>query len=107
MGSPVEVIPFAILWSVSKERNGRVAENVVQLVHMSIAKWVSCWSELDNVRMNGVLHNWEASLLGGPPRVRKLVSWAAPSPGVLRFNVDGRGKRQVRSGWDWRGASQW
>ena len=64
--------PFAILWLTWKERNDRVfngssssMEDIYELVVVRISKWASFKSEFDRLRVEGVLHNWEASLLCG------------------------------------------
>ena len=64
------LIPFAILWSVWKEKNDRVfkrssssVEDLTLLVVSRIAKWATFKSEFDSLRVDGVLHNWEAFLL--------------------------------------------
>lgn len=46
-------------------------------------------SEFESLRVDGVLRNWEASLFCGVKKMRKVFSWAPPSEGVLKFNVDG------------------
>ncbi|XXG74166.1 hypothetical protein AAC387_Pa07g2955 [Persea americana] len=90
------MIPFAILWSVWKERNNRIfrgsllpVEELEQLVLLQIAKWASFKKEFDALKVYSVLHNWEASLYCG---VKKVMLWAPPNVGLLKFNVDGAAK---------------
>lgn len=64
-------------------------EDILVLVEMRIIKWISSRSDFDNIRVNGVLHNWQISLMCGISKVKKVVSWGLLSGGVLRFNVDG------------------
>lgn len=45
--------------------------------------------EFGCIRVGGILHNWEVSLLCGSSRVRKEEHWAPPPVGTLKFNVDG------------------
>lgn len=90
------IIPGAILWSTWKERNDRVfrrslspMEDILVLVEMQIIKWISSRSDFDNIRVNGVLQNWQISLMCGISKIKKVVLWGPLSGGVLRFNVDG------------------
>ena len=71
------LIPFAILWSVWKERKNRIfkgsllyVDDLSQLVVIQIAKWASFKKEFDNLRVDSVLHNWDASLSCGVKRVK-------------------------------------
>lgn len=48
--------------------------------------------EVPQLKVDKVLFNWEASLLGEDCKARKLVSWAPQSPSALKFNVDGSTK---------------
>lgn len=90
------IIPFAILWSVWKERNDKVfrwtsksVEEVVHMVIVRIAKWVSCRSDFDRLRVDGLLCNWEASLHSDISKKNIALLWCSPIQGVLKFNVDG------------------
>ena len=67
-------------------------EELEQLVVVQIAKWASFKKEFDASKVFGVLHNWEASLYCGVKKVKKVVLWAPPNVGVLKFNVDGAAK---------------
>lgn len=71
-----------------------VAEDVAHLVLLMIAKWISNRSKFDNLKVEGILHNWEVSLSSGPSKVVKVVFWVPPTREVLKFNVDetARGK---------------
>lgn len=57
-----------------------------------------------SVRFNDIQHNWEACMEGGPPKVRKYVSWSSPLPSVLKFNMDGAARGKL-SPMYWRGSS--
>lgn len=35
--------------------------------------------EFDNLRVKGILHNWEASLLNRSFKVARVVSWTPPN----------------------------
>lgn len=48
-------------------------EEGVHLVFVHIAKWVSCKEDFNSLAVDGVLHNWEASLYCSAPKVRNLV----------------------------------
>lgn len=50
-----------------------------------MAQWISSRDDFDSCRVDGVLHNWEASVAF--PRLKKMVSWASPSEGDLKFNL--------------------
>ena len=41
---------------------------------MRIAKWVSSKKEFDDLRVDGILFNWEASPSNGVSKMRKLDS---------------------------------
>lgn len=58
------------------------AEDIMHLVFLQIAKWVSCMDEFDNLKADGIYSNREASLLCGVPKVREVL-------GVFKFNVGG------------------
>lgn len=66
-----------------------IGGKVVTLVFVSIAKWVSYRCEFDDLKVNEVLFNWEASLLGGYLNRRKMAYLVPPIQGVLKFNIDG------------------
>lgn len=59
---------------------------MLSLVLMHIAKWVSIRKEFDSSRVEGIFHNWEASLYCRRSKERL--------EGGLKFNVEGsaRGK---------------
>ena len=69
-------------------------EDLSLLVVVRIANWAAFKSEFDSSKIDGVLHNWEASLLCGVKKAKKVFFWAPPIGGVLKFNVNGaaRGK---------------
>lgn len=95
------LIPFALIWSVWKERNDNIfrgasisVDDLCHLVTLRIAKWASSTSDFDNLRMEGISHNWEATLSCQVPKVGKVVLWS-PLVGVLKFNVDNARKRKA------------
>lgn len=51
-----------------------VVEDVVHLVFVRIAKWVSSKKEFDDLRVDWVLFNWEVSPSSGVSKARKLDS---------------------------------
>lgn len=60
-----------------------------------IAKQLSSKAELDCIRIGGVLHNWEASLLFGSSKERKGC-WISPCVGALKFNFNEATRRKLR-----------
>lgn len=59
------------------------------------------WSELpdgplssNNLRVDGVLHNWEASLLCVVKEEKKVLFCVPPSVNELKFNVDGAARKK-------------
>lgn len=74
----------------------------------NLAFWRACTflggpfsrSEFESLRMDGVLHNWEASLFCG---IKKVVSWVPCTGGMLKF-VDGAARWKL-VGRHWKGAS--
>ena len=50
---------------------------------------ISSWNDFDYLRVDGILHDWEASLLCRMSKVKKMVLWDPPNDGVLKSNVDG------------------
>lgn len=58
-------------------------------VILHIAKRIFSKREFNSLRVDDIVHDWEAFLPRGPPRVRKLISWAPSLEGVLKFNIDG------------------
>lgn len=72
------------LWFVWKGRNDRIFQNstmmaveedVVHLVFVKIAMWASSRRDFDSLRIEGILHNWEASLYSGTPKESIMLSW--------------------------------
>lgn len=51
--------------------------------------------EFFNIKVNDILHNWEACMSCGSKKKRGDVSWSAPSPNVLKFNVDRMAKGKL------------
>ena len=45
--------------------------------------------ELSNFSMDDILSNWEACMLCGLTKERRLTFWAPPLMGMLKFNVNG------------------
>lgn len=71
-----------------------VVKDIVHLVFVQIAKWVSSKKEFEKLWVDEVLFNWKVSLYSAASKVRKMDFCVPPSQGVLKFNVDGatRGK---------------
>lgn len=69
-------------------------EDEFSLVFVCIAKWASMREDFDRLKVEGIIHNWEASLYCRRAKEKILVSWVPPREVVLKFNVDGvaRGK---------------
>lgn len=97
----LSLISFSILCSVWEEMNVRVfmgsshlVEDVMFLVLRRIAKWASRKKGFDNLKVYGILHNWEASVSNGFPKKCILQVWVPPLVVELKFNVNGasRGK---------------
>lgn len=57
-------------------------------------KWVSVRNEFDNLKINGLFQNWEATLHSGSFKESIMAVWVPCSGAVLKLNVDGavRGK---------------
>lgn len=64
-------------------------EDLLLLVVVRFANWASFKSEFHYLRVDGVLHNWEASLSGEVRKMKKVVSWVPPLEAEVKFNVDG------------------
>lgn len=58
-----------------------------------------------NIRVYGIMHNWEAYLISGPFKVRKMIHWSPHLGDVLKFNVDGCRYREAGTDRDWCGPS--
>ena len=95
------LIPFAILWEVSKERNEGMfrnstssLEDFVSKIIFSIAKWALVQKDFRYFKASDLFHNWQACMGWGAPNVKKSIFWIPPPTGILKFNVDGatRGK---------------
>lgn len=58
------------------------------------AKWASSRRELHNLRLDDIMHIWEAIFPSSVPRVKRFMLWVQPLDQVLIFNADGaaRGK---------------
>lgn len=69
-------------------------EDEFSLVFVCIAKWASMREDFDSLKVEGIIHNWEASLYCRRVKEKILVSWIPPREVVLKFHVDGeaRGK---------------
>lgn len=60
-------IPLAILWSIWKEMNDEIFrgvqmdyEDLLSIVHSTLAKWASIRKEFTYLRLGDILHNWDA-----------------------------------------------
>lgn len=67
------------------------------VVDLRVAKWLLVRKEFINVRIDEVIHNWEACMKCGPTRESIASIWNPPPLGSLnslKFNVDvaARGK---------------
>lgn len=62
---------------------------MLSLVFVDIAKWVSVRNEFDNLRINGIFQNWEATLHSGSFKESIMAVWVQRSGAVLKLNVDG------------------
>lgn len=47
--------------------------------------------------MEGILHNWEAYLLCGLSKDRRVLRWTPPLVGLLKFNIDGAARGKLGS----------
>ena len=68
---------------------------LIDRLTLRIAKWALIRKEFSNFSLNDILLNWKAWMGCRPSKVRRVVLWSPPSPGVFKFNVDGatRGKQ--------------
>lgn len=85
-GTAWKLIPFAILWLVSKERTSRIIRGASCLWMMfafattRIATWLSSRSKFDTIRVDRLLHIWGATLmsrselLSSPQRCDEIYS---------------------------------
>lgn len=106
------LIPFAILWSIWKERNSRIflgssfsVANLISTVAIRIAKWALVRKEFSISSMDDNLSNWEACMGCGSIQMRRVVPW---SPSIWGFKVQCGWcfQGQMGAGWYWRCASQ-
>ena len=95
------ITPFAILWSIWKERNNRIfrglsltSAELISKITLAIAKWALDRKEFFNFCLYDILINWELCMRCGPVKVRKSILWSPPHVSLFKFNVDGaaRGK---------------
>lgn len=71
-------------------------EDIVSLIFMHIAKWASSKVGFGCIRVQGILHNWEVSLLCGSPKVRTKRHWVPTPIDSFKFNVDGAAREKSR-----------
>lgn len=95
------LVLFSILWSVQKERNDKIfrgvslsVDDILHVVTLRMAKWASLRNEFDSLKVEGILHNWEASLLCGLSKDRRVLHCTPPPVVTVNLNVGGvtRGK---------------
>lgn len=72
------IAPFAILWSIWKERNDKIfreaataTANLTSMVFSGIAKWASARKEYANLTSNDILFNWEVCLACCPNKRKR------------------------------------
>lgn len=76
--------PFALLWSIWKERNNRIfkgassMQDLISMVFLRVAKWASIRKEFFNINVNDILFNYEECMSCGSRRRRREVYWLAP-----------------------------
>lgn len=71
------------------EFSQKFTENLLPEVILRIAKWASPKSKFNSLKVNGIMHNWEASFICGFHKVKNALSWSSPADNVLKFNIDG------------------
>lgn len=75
------------------------------MVFHRIAKCALAKKEYVHLNLNDILYNWEACMSCGTGNWRRVVPWAPPLPGMLKYNVDGVRQREVEPGRHWLGVA--
>lgn len=76
-----QIIPFAILWWIWNKRNGMIFRGeltsikvLLSRVSLRMAKWAYTRGEFKCMRLDNIMHYWEASLSCGPSKERMRMS---------------------------------
>lgn len=71
------------------EFSQKSTENLLPKVILRIAKWASPKRKFNSLKVDGIMHNWEASFSCGFHKVKNALSCSPPADDVLKFNIDG------------------
>ena len=90
------MIPFSILWSISKERNDRILrscsftlEGLISKIASRIGKWALIRMEFFKFTFDDILSNWGACKGCYRRKERRSIPRSPPPYGVLKSKVDG------------------